>query len=105
MLRKLSSSSTVIAQINDGTTTAASHDTRCRCRGARDAQLNPGLVSSWVTMWTSILLECCTVLAPMPSSKIRVQRERRDVPITSWVAFISRANSSSAAGTSSPTTE
>ena len=40
----------------------------------------------------------------MPSSKIRAQRDRRDVPSTSWVAFISRAKSSSAAGTSSPTT-
>ena len=55
-------------------------------------------------MCTSILPECCTVFAPMPSSKMRAQRDRRDVPSTSWVAFISRAKSSSAGGTSSPTT-
>ena len=40
--------------------------------------------------------------APMPSSKMRAHRDRREVPRTSWVAFISRAKSSSAAGTSSP---
>ncbi len=42
--------------------------------------------------------------APMPSSKMRAHRDRRDVPITSWVAFSSRAKSSRALGTSSPTT-
>ena len=42
--------------------------------------------------------------APMPSLKMRAHRDRREVPITSWVAFVSRAKSSSAVGTSSPTT-
>ncbi len=76
-----------------------------RCRGeSRRPPTKPRLASSWVTMWTSILPDCCTIAAPMPSSKIRAHRDRREVPITSWVAFISRAKSSSAVGTSSPTT-
>ncbi|CFE36682.1 Uncharacterised protein [Mycobacterium tuberculosis] len=45
-----------------------------------------------------------TVRAPIPSSNRRAHRDRRDVPTTSCVAFISRAKSSSAVGTSSPTT-
>ena len=40
----------------------------------------------------------------MPSSSALASRDRRDVPITSWVAFTPRAKSSSALGTSSPTT-
>ena len=71
-------------------------------RGPRPRK--PRLASSWVTMCTSILPDCCTTAAPMPSSKMRAHRDRRDVPSTSWVAFISRAKSSSAVGTSSPTT-
>ena len=55
-------------------------------------------------MWTSIFPDCCTTAAPMPSSKMRAHRDRRDVPSTSWVAFSSRAKSSRALGTSSPTT-
>ena len=47
-------------------------------------------------MCTSIFPDCCTTAAPMPSSKMRAHRDRRDVPSTSWVAFISRAKSSSA---------
>ena len=31
---------------------------------------------------TSIFPEFCTIAAPIPSSKIRAQRDRRDVPIT-----------------------
>ena len=44
------------------------------------------------------------MLEEMPSSKIRAHRDRREVPITSWVALSSRAKSSSAVETSSPTT-
>ena len=99
-----SSSSTITAQIADGTTSAASHDIRCCWRGEIDDNDHPRLASGWVTMWTSIFPECWTTDAPMPSSKIRAHLDRRDVPSTSWVAFISRAKSSSAVGTSSPTT-
>ena len=88
----------------DGTTTAASQDTSGRWRGDSATTTRPRLASSWVTMCTSILPDCCTDAAPMPSSKIRAHRDRREVPSTSWVAFISRAKSSSAVGTSSPTT-
>ena len=74
------------------------------CRGEVRDHSEPRRASGWVTMCTSILPDCCTTDAPMPSSKIRAHRDRRDVPITSWVAFSSRAKSSRALGTSSPTT-
>ena len=83
---------------------AASQEARCCCRGEIRVHSPPPRASAWVTMCTSILPDCWTTAAPMPSSKIRAHRDRRDVPITSWVAFISRAKSSSAVGTSSPTT-
>ena len=102
--RKRSSSRTISAQIADGTTTAASQDATCCCRGESRDHVDPRRAASWVTMCTSILPDCCTTAAPMPSSKMRAHRDRRDVPITSWVAFSSRAKSSSAVGTSSPTT-
>ncbi len=95
---------TVIAQMIDGTMSAASHDVTRRSRGASDAVRNPRLASSWVTRCTSILPDSSTILGPIPSSNRRAQRDRREVPITSCVAFISRANSSRAVGTSSPTT-
>ena len=45
------------------------------------------------------------VVAPMPGPVTSAaSRERRLPPSTSWVAFSARANSSSASGTSSPTT-
>ena len=44
------------------------------------------------------------VAAPMPSLKMLAHRDRRELPSTSWVALVSRAKSSSAHDTSSPTT-
>lgn len=55
-------------------------------------------------MCTSIFPDPCTTAGPMPSSKMRAHRERRELPITSWVALAERANSSRVLGTSSPTT-
>ena len=48
--------------------------------------------------------DSAVVRAPIPGSNARAHRERREVPSTNWVAFTARAKSSSAAGTSSPTT-
>ncbi|PQM48859.1 hypothetical protein C1Y40_00919 [Mycobacterium talmoniae] len=104
MPRKRSSELSVTTQIADGTSSAASQDAARRSRGQIGAAPNARWDSSWVTMWTSILPDCRTTMAPMPSSTIRAQRERREVPITSWVALVCRAKSSRAVGTSSPTT-
>ncbi len=94
----------MIAQMTDGTSTAATQEIARRSSGETERTEKPRLDSSWVTMCTSIFPEFCTIAAPIPSSKILAQRDRRDVPITSWVAFISRAKSSNAFGRSSPTT-
>ncbi len=69
-------------------------------RGSR----RPRPASAWLTMCTSMCPESCTTRAPMPSTTDRATRDRREVPSTSWVASTPRAKSSSAAGTSSPTT-
>ncbi len=55
-------------------------------------------------MCTSIFPESAMTAAPMPSSRMRAHRERRDVPMTSCVALAPRAKSRRVAGTSSPTT-
>ena len=61
---------TMTAQIADGTTTAASQDIRCCWRGDSRDHDEPPRASGWVTMCTSIVSDCCTTVAPMPSSKI-----------------------------------
>ena len=78
---------------------AATQDTTRRCRDSRPPNTTGRVASSWVTMCTSMVPECCTMAAPMPSSRMRAHRDRRDVPTTNWVAFISRAKSNSASGT------
>jgi hypothetical protein len=55
-------------------------------------------------MCTSISPESAITWPPMPRRTARAHRERRLVPITSWVASTLRANSSSARATSSPMT-
>ena len=55
-------------------------------------------------MCTSILPDRCTIVGADSLLKTLAHRERREVPITSCVALVSRAKSSSAVGTSSPTT-
>ncbi len=93
-----------MAKIASGKTTAASHDTTWRVRGGIVENGKPRLAASWLTMWTSILPEFLMVAAPMPSLKMLAHRDRRELPSTNWVAFVSRAKSSSAHDTSSPTT-
>ena len=94
----------MIAKIPHGSVTAASQDTIWRARGEMDENGKPRLACSWVTMWTSILPEFLMVAAPIPSLKMLAHRDRRELPSTNWVALVSRAKSSSAVDTSSPTT-
>ncbi len=90
-----------------GASTANAHPARRRevrsgLRATAARQREPDW--SWVTMCTSIGPDSWSTVAPMPSENSRASRVRREVPITSWVALVPRANSSSALGTSSPTT-
>ncbi len=56
-------------------------------------------------MCTSMSPESRIVLEPIPGPVISDDsRDRREPPRTNWVAFSARANVSSAAGMSSPTT-
>lgn len=82
LFRNRSSSLTVTTQIIDGMTTAASQDATRRVGGAIGAVRTPRRDSSCVTRCTSILPECSTMDGPMPSSKMRAQRGRLEVPIT-----------------------
>ncbi len=100
-----SSTPTVVA--SSGHSTASSQP--ASCLGSASG-LRPSMVRmrppecAWVTMCTSIGPDRCSTAAPMPSSNSRASRDRRDVPSTSWVALTPLAKSSSAVGTSSPTT-
>ena len=101
-----SSRQTVTAQMADGTTSAASQDARCAAGAATATTTTSPRLGLLVGDHVDVDLPGAAApsAAPMPSSKMRAHRDRRDVPSTSWVAFISRAKSSSALGTSSPTT-
>ena len=100
-----SRSATPSTVASTGSSTAAGQPHAWRRAGSeRRGRRRASPASAWLTRWTSMLPDSAIVAAPIPGSTSRAHRERRDVPRTSWVAFAVRANSSSVAGTSSPTT-
>ena len=71
----------------------------------RRAAAPPWPACSWVTMWTSIVAASRAITVPADARRrARAPACRRLAPSTIWVALTPRAKSSSAAGTSSPTT-
>ncbi|CPU64480.1 Uncharacterised protein [Mycobacteroides abscessus] len=65
----------------------------------------PPPAAAWLTMWTSMLPASRVTVAPMPGPlRADASRPRRETPMTSCVALTPLANSTSAVGTSSPTT-
>ena len=99
-----SRSSTPMTVAITGRITAAGQPNAWRRAGRDIRRRGADPASSWVTRWTSMLPDSAVVRTPIPGSNARAHRERREVPSTNWVAFAARAKSSSAAGTSSPTT-
>ncbi|OLT53413.1 hypothetical protein BJF88_11640 [Cellulosimicrobium sp. CUA-896] len=67
-------------------------------------ETRPARARSWVTRWTSSAPERRAISALVDPSSASRHRECRDTPTTTMVALTPRAKSTTAVGTSSPTT-
>ncbi len=65
----------------------------------------PRPAKSWLTMCVSIGPDRRVTTSPVPGPSTDAYHRRRLAPSTTWVASTLRANSSSASGMRSPTTE
>ncbi len=73
-------------------------------RVRRPGQGRTDLLSTWVTTCTSMSPDPSMTASPTPRVSRAASRERREMPITTWVALTPRAKVRIAAATSSPVT-